>query len=152
MQTEGGMVFGQPLIFSFGRTHQASDAAGRIRARRWWGVNVGEPEVYLWGAPVEINKTDRIKSIRDRLLNQLLLNAFEMSPEKMANYLAAIQKFRPKCIYCYASSVALLASYAKQNGKSIALPDLKVICTIERAYLSRTADVDLGSFSGAGCE
>ncbi|NOT12426.1 MAG: phenylacetate--CoA ligase family protein [Methylococcaceae bacterium] len=126
--TTGGSS-GQPLIFNFGRTRQASDAAGRIRARRWWGVNVGEPEVYLWGAPVELNKTDRIKSLRDGLLNQLLLNAFEMSPEKMAHYLEAIHKFKPKCIYGYASSVALLASYAKQNGKQLTLPDLKVICT-----------------------
>ncbi len=126
--TTGGSS-GQPLIFNFGRLRQASDAAGRIRARRWCGVNVGEPEVYLWGAPVELNKTDRIKRIRDGLLNQLLLNAFAMSPEKMAEYLDAIQKFKPKCIYGYASSVALLASYAKQNGKTLSLPDLKVICT-----------------------
>jgi phenylacetate-CoA ligase len=126
--TTGGSS-GQPLIFNFGRYRQAADAAGRIRARRWWNVDVGEPEVYLWGAPVELNKTDRIKKIRDGLLNQLLLNAFEMSPEKMSQYLDAIQKFKPKCIYGYASSVALLANYAKQNGKSLSLPNLKVVCT-----------------------
>jgi len=126
--TTGGSS-GRPLIFHYGRSRQASDAAGRIRARRWWGVNVGEPEVYLWGAPVELNKTDRIKTIRDRLLNQLLLNAFEMSPEKMSAYLQAIQKFNPKCIYGYASSVALLARYAQQNGLQVSLPDLKVVCT-----------------------
>ena len=126
--TTGGSS-GQPLIFHFGRSRQASDAAGRIRARRWWGVNVGEPELYLWGAPVELNKTDRIKTIRDRLLNQLVLNAFEMSPENMSVYLTAIQKFNPKCIYGYASSVALLANYARQNGRQLSLPDLKVVCT-----------------------
>jgi len=126
--TTGGSS-GQPLIFNFGRSRQASDAAGRIRARRWWGVNVGDPEVYLWGAPVELNKTDRIKTIRDRLINQLVLNAFEMSPANMSVYLTAIQKFKPKCIYGYASSVALLAKYAQQNGLHISLPDLKVVCT-----------------------
>ena len=91
--TTGGSS-GQPLIFHFGRSRQASDAAGRIRARRWWGVNVGEPEVYLWGAPVELNKTDRIKTIRDRLLNQLLLNAFEMSPEKMTGLFESHRKIQ----------------------------------------------------------
>jgi len=126
--TTGGSS-GQPLIFHFGRARQAADAAGRIRARRWWGVDVGEPEVYLWGAPVELNKTDKIKTIRDRLLNQLVLNAFAMSPERMATYLTAIEKFKPRCIYGYASSVALLARYAKQNGKKLNLPSLKVVCT-----------------------
>jgi len=126
--TTGGSS-GQPLIFHYGRTRQASDAAGRIRARRWWGVDVGEPEVYLWGAPVELNKTDKIKTIRDRLLNQLVLNAFAMSPETMGTYLTAIEKFQPRCIYGYASSVALLASYAQQQGKQLSLPSLKVVCT-----------------------
>ncbi len=47
---------GEPLIFYYGRRRQASDAAGRIRARRWWGVDVGDKEVYLWGAPVELEQ------------------------------------------------------------------------------------------------
>ena len=126
--TTGGSC-GQPLIFNYGRSRQASDAAGRIRARRWWGVNVGDPEIYLWGAPVELNKTDRIKTIRDRLLNQLILNAFEMSPENMSLYLRVIQKFKPKCIYGYASSIELLAKYAFQTNQQISLPNLKVVCT-----------------------
>jgi len=153
--TTGGSS-GQPLIFNFGRSRQASDAAGRIRARRWWGVNVGDPEVYLWGAPVELNKTDRIKTIRDRLLNQLVLNAFEMSPENMSIYLTAIQKFKPKCIYGYASSVALLASYARQNNRQLSLPDLKVVCTTgeplypeQRQLISETFNVPVANEFGS---
>lgn len=120
---------GQPLIFYFGRRRQASDAAGRMRARRWWGVEPGEREVYLWGAPVELNKTDRVKQIRDRLLNQLVLNAFEMSPARMDEYCQAIQSFRPRCIYGYASSIALLAAHARERGFAFRLPELKVVCT-----------------------
>ena len=126
--TTGGSS-GQPLIFNYGRSRQASDAAGRIRARRWWGVNIGDPEIYLWGAPVELNKINRIKTIRDHLLNQLILNAFEMSPENMSLYLTAIQKFKPKCIYGYASSIELLVKYARQTNRQLSLPDLKVVCT-----------------------
>src|SRR5574337_276674 len=58
-QYNTGGSSGEPLIFHFGRTRQASDAAGRMRARRWWGVEPGDPEAYLWGAPVELAKTDR---------------------------------------------------------------------------------------------
>ncbi len=120
---------GRPLIFYFGRWRQASDAAGRIRARRWWGVDVGDREIYLWGAPVELNKTDRIKQLRDRLFNQLVLNAFEMSPQHMDDYIEAIRAFRPKCIYGYASSIALLAAHAQARGADLRLPTLKVVCT-----------------------
>jgi len=119
---------GEPLIFYFGRSRQASDAAGRIRARRWWDVDVGEREAYLWGAPAELNKTDRIKTIRDGLLNQLVLNAFAMSAANMDAYLDAVQAFRPKCIYGYASSVALLAARAHARGIRLRLPELRVVC------------------------
>ena len=120
---------GQPLVFYYGRRRQASDAAGRMRARRWWGIEPGDPEVYLWGAPVELNKTDRIKTLRDRLINQLVLNAFEMSPAAMDEYAQAIQAFQPHCIYGYASSLALLAAHLLDRKTRIQLPKLKVVCT-----------------------
>lgn len=120
---------GQPLIFYYGRRRQASDAAGRMRARRWWGVEPGDPEVYLWGAPVELNKTDRIKTLRDRLINQLVLNAFEMSPAAMDEYAKAIQAYQPHCIYGYASSLALLAAHLLDRKTGLRVPKLKVVCT-----------------------
>ena len=126
--TTGGSS-GEPLIFHFGRGRQASDAAGRMRARRWWGVDPGDPEVYLWGAPVELSKTDRVKTLRDRLINQLVLNAFAMSPARMDAYLDALEGFEPRCLYGYASSVSLLAAHAQARGRRLRLPKLKVVCT-----------------------
>ncbi|MCP3870067.1 MAG: phenylacetate--CoA ligase family protein [Gammaproteobacteria bacterium] len=120
---------GEPLIFYYGRRRQASDAAGRMRARRWWGVEPGDPEVYLWGAPVELNNTDRIKTLRDRLLNQMVLNAFDMSLEQMDSYAKAIQFQQPHCIYGYASSLALLAAHMLDRQIKLNLADLKVVCT-----------------------
>jgi phenylacetate-CoA ligase len=124
--TTGGSS-GEPLIFYFGRARQAADAAGRLRARRWWGVQPGDREVYLWGAPVELSRTDRIKTLRDRLVNQLLLNAFEMSPARMDDYLAAIRDWNPKAIYGYASSLALLAAHVESRGTKLKLPALRVV-------------------------
>lgn len=124
--TTGGSS-GEPLIFYFGRERQAADAAGRFRARRWWGVEPGDRELYLWGAPVELNKTDRIKTVRDRLVNQLLLNAFEMSPARMDQYLRATERWNPKAIYGYASSLALLAAHAEARGIRPRLPALRVV-------------------------
>ena len=124
--TTGGSS-GEPLIFYFGRTRQAADAAGRLRARRWWGVQPGEREVYLWGAPVELNKTDRIKTLRDRLVNQLLLNAFEMSSARMDDYLTSLHAWNPKAVYGYASSLALLAAHAESRGMRPKLSALRVV-------------------------
>ncbi|NOQ14484.1 MAG: AMP-binding protein, partial [Methyloprofundus sp.] len=102
---------------------------GRIRARRWWGVDLGDKEVYLWGAPVELENTDKIKQVRDRLMNQVLLNAFDMSPATMTEYLKIIQQYQPKCLYGYASSLALLAKFSQNTQQTLNIPSLKVVFT-----------------------
>ena len=147
---------GEPLVFYYGRARQASDAAGRMRARRWWGVEVGEPEVYLWGAPVELSKTDWVKTVRDRLFNQLVLNAFAMSPPAMDRYLEAIRAFRPVSLYGYASSVALLAAHAQARGADLRLPSLRVVCTTgeplyphQRALIEQTFGVPAANEFGS---
>ena len=137
---------GDPLQFWYGRRRQASDAAGRIRARRWWGVDVGEREVYLWGAPIELGRTDRIKTLRDRMLNQLVLNAFEMSPANMDAYLDAVQAFRPRSIYGYASSVALLAARARSRALRLSLPGLRVVCTTGEPLYPHQRELIAGVF------
>jgi phenylacetate-CoA ligase len=153
--TTGGSS-GEPLIFHFGRERQAADAAGRLRARRWWGVEPGEREVYLWGAPVELSKTDRLKTLRDRLVNQLLLNAFEMSPARMDAYLEAIRRWNPKAIYGYASSLALLAAHAEARGVRPRLPALRVVSSTgeplfphQRELIERAFGVPVSAEYGA---
>ena len=123
--TTGGSS-GEPLIFHFGRKRQESDAAGRMRARRWWGVDVGEREVYLWGAPVELNKAILLRTIRDRAVNHMVLNAFNMSANTMAAYVESILSYRPSCIYGYASSLTLLASFIVDGRRRrLSLPSLR---------------------------
>ena len=153
--TTGGSS-GEPLIFYFGRSRQASDAAGRMRARRWFGVEPGDREVYLWGAPVELSKTDRVKVLRDRLVNQLLLNAFEMSPARMDDYISAIRTWRPNAIYGYASSLALLAAHAEARGASLKCTALRVVSTTgeplfphQRELISRVFDAPISVEYGA---
>ncbi len=124
--TTGGSS-GQPLIFYIDRRRQAHDQAARMRTHAWFGVRHGEREVYLWGAPVELSKQDRIKALRDRLTNQRLFSAFAMSAETMGGYVDEIRRFRPACIFGYPSSLALLAEFVQSAGGPIRLPSLKAV-------------------------
>jgi len=147
---------GEPLIFYFGRWRQASDTAGRFRAQRWWGVEVGDPQVWLWGAGVKPSRTDKIKLLRDRLVNQLFLNAFEMSLPNVDRYLEAIRRFRPRSLYGYASSLTLLAARARDKGVNMQLPSLKAVFTTgeplyphQRALLQEVFGVPAASEFGS---
>ena len=107
---------GEPLKFYVDRFRNAADAAARLRARAWWSIRPGDPEILLWGAPIELHANDRLRQSRDALLNQSILSAFDMTAESMDAYLQAIRSRRPVCLYGYASSLALLARHARQRG------------------------------------
>ncbi|CAG0999610.1 phenylacetate--CoA ligase family protein [Geobacter sp.] len=126
---------GEPLIFYLGKQRISADVAAKLRATRWWGVDIGDREAVIWGAPVELSKQDRIRELRDWLFQTKLLSAFDMTEETMTAYLAFLREYRPKQVFGYPSSISLLCDVAKQ--KKIRLDDLGVqvvFCTAERLY------------------
>jgi phenylacetate-CoA ligase len=135
VRSNTGGSTGEPLIFYIGKRRISADVAAKLRATNWWGVDIGDPEVVIWGAPVELNKQDRVREFRDRLFRTKLLSAFDMTEETMSAYLDFIRRLKPRHVFGYPSSIYLLCNYAKK--KSIRLHDLGVkvvFCTAERLY------------------
>lgn len=83
----------------------------RLRAHRWFGLEPGAREVVLWGSPIEVTRQDRVRALRDRLLNSTLLSAFNMGEVQLAQYGRIIADQAPEKMYGYASAFALLAAY-----------------------------------------
>lgn len=126
---------GEPLIFFIGRERVSHDVAAKWRATRWWGVDLGDPEIVVWGSPIELGAQDRIRTLRDRIMRSELLPAFEMSEAKLDEFIARIRHRRPAMLFGYPSSLALIARHAEKRG--IAMNDLGVkvaFVTSERLY------------------
>ena len=134
---------GQPLAFAFDRRRQAYDTAARVRTHRWFGVDIGDRELFLWGSPIEWRRTDRIKAWRDALFNHRLCSAFDMNPARMDAYLDEIARYRPACLFGYPSSLALLARHALDRGRAARWPGLRaVFVTGEVCYPHDRADLE----------
>ena len=118
---------GEPLIFYFDRRRQGYDQAARIRSHRWFGVDIGHRELYIWGSPIESNRTDRVKHLRDVLFNHRLLTAFDMSPQRMDQYLDEFDRYGPVCVFGYPSSIALLARHARSSGRQLDTHHLRAV-------------------------
>jgi phenylacetate-CoA ligase len=126
---------GEPLIFFIGNERVSHDVAAKWRATRWWGVNIGDPEIVLWGSPIELTSQDRVRQFRDALMRTKLLPAFEMSPEKVAGFITEIRAMRPKMLFGYPSAFAHIARHAQDHG--IRLDDIGIkvaFVTSERLY------------------
>jgi phenylacetate-CoA ligase len=126
---------GEPLIFFIGIERVTHDVAAKWRATRWWDVDIGDPEIVVWGSPIELGTQDRIKFIRDRLMRTELLPAFEMSDARVEQFIARIRTVQPKMLFGYPSALSYIALYAEKQG--IRLDDLGIkvaFTTGERLY------------------
>ncbi len=118
---------GEPLIFFRGKERVSHDVAAKWRATRWWGVDIGDPEIVVWGSPIELGSQDRVRLIRDKLLRTKLLSAFEMSDANLFQFIQRLQSFRPRTLFGYPSSLALMAEYAISNGHKVDNLGIRVV-------------------------
>jgi len=126
---------GEPLIFFIGNQRVSHDVAAKWRATRWWGVDIGDPEIVVWGSPIELTAQDRVRALRDKLLRTELLPAFEMSEAKLDGFVARIRERRPSMLFGYPSALSHIGQHAEKGG--IRMDDLGIrvaFCTSERLY------------------
>lgn len=126
---------GEPLVFHIGKARKSHDVAAKWRATRWWGVDIGDREAVIWGSPVEHGAQDRIRAWRDRLLRSELYPAFEMSPQRLDDFLRRLRAQRPRMLFGYPSALSHIARHAAE--RSVRLDDLGVevaFVTSERLY------------------
>lgn len=126
---------GEPLIFYIGKKRISHDVAAKWRATRWWDVDIGDPEIVVWGSPIELGKQDHVKAWRDKLLRTQLLPAFEMSEAKLDQFVASIRSVRPRMLFGYPSALTHIAKHAQKRGITMTDLGIKVaFVTSERLY------------------
>jgi phenylacetate-CoA ligase len=126
---------GEPLIFFIGTERISHDVAAKWRATCWWDVNIGDPEIVVWGSPIELGTQDRIRAIRDKLMRTELMPAFQMNEINLDRFIARIRERRPKMLFGYPSAISHIAAHAKKRGVALNDLGLKVVfCTSERLY------------------
>lgn len=134
---------GEPLIFFLGKERVSHDVAAKRRATRWWNVDIGDRELVVWGSPIELGSQDRIRLLRDSLFRSELLPAFEMSEENLDRFVARIRSYRPRMLFGYPSSLALIARHAQKRGVDLASLGIRVaFVTSERLYDEQRADIE----------
>lgn len=126
---------GEPLIFYIGKQRVSHDVAAKWRATRWWGVDIGDPEIVVWGSPIELGAQDRVRLARDRVLRTKLLPAFDMSKENLDRFVAEIRAMRPRMLFGYPSSLSLIAGHSESMGQRMDDLGIRVaFVTSERLY------------------
>ncbi len=117
---------GEPLVFFIGKQRVSHDVAAKWRATRWWDVDIGDPEIVVWGSPIELGAQDGVRGLRDKIFRTQLLPAFAMSEDKLNEFVQTIQRVRPKMLFGYPSALAHIAAYAEKNKHKLDHLGIKV--------------------------
>jgi phenylacetate-CoA ligase len=117
----------------FFRTYESYDwrTAAKDRAYAWSGWRLGQPAMYLWGAPVgSVSWRQRLKTqAYEAMHRQLVINTFSQSDALWADVHAQALRFRPVLIVGYVSSLEAFASWLQRSAQTIP----SVICAIAAA-------------------
>jgi phenylacetate-CoA ligase len=107
---------GESLSLFYCGEHESYSEAARWRAKDWWGVKPGYPQVSIWGRPYT-GYLDRLnQSIKSYFMNTLMFSAFDLNEDRVACLWEKISRFKPSIIYGYPSAISTIAGYAKENG------------------------------------
>lgn len=139
---------GKPLVFYFDRMRQGYDAAARALTHQWFGVDVGDKELYLWGSPLEATKQDKLKDFRDKITNDLLISAFELSKDQIPGIVDKFKKFKPKCVFGYPSTITLFCEMAKEQGYDLSNIGIKAVFSTAEVLYDRQREV-MGEYFGS---
>ena len=130
------------MIFFIGKERVSHDVAAKWRATRWWGVDIGDPEIVVWGSPIELGSQDRVRAWRDKLMRTELLPAFEMNDTKLDAFLHAIRRRRPRMLFGYPSALSHIARHAEGRGQRMDDLGIQVaFVTSERLYDDQRASI-----------
>jgi phenylacetate-CoA ligase len=136
----------EALEFYTSSTREAHINAARMRGHEWLGIQRGEKELYYWGSPIELNKQDRIKRVRDWLINDGLSNGFEVTPERLKGYFQQWLSWQPKCLFGYPSTLVLTVTMAeslnidlkelKPRGLSVIITTSEILSPVDRELIA----------------
>ncbi|MCB1776164.1 MAG: phenylacetate--CoA ligase family protein [Candidatus Competibacteraceae bacterium] len=147
MQTSGSS--GEPLRFQLSRHRISCDIAAKWRATCWWDVDIGDPEIVLWGSSIEAGAQDRLRTFRDQLLRSRLIPTHDLTDQRLDSILAFMQRYRPRMLFGYPSALARLAWRARTSNLDMNDLGLQVAFTTSEVLRPEWREV-IGTVFGCG--
>jgi phenylacetate-CoA ligase len=106
---------GAPLIFPCDQDAWAYRHALMYRCLANFGIQIGEPYIYIFG--LHWNKQARFKIfIRNFILNRARVSAFEITPNHLVAHLKIIKRHKPTHIIGYPSAITDLCVMLRERG------------------------------------
>lgn len=130
-QDASGGSTGAPTAFWIDKDHLPEKFGSFLMFDRFSGWDIGQKVCYLWGADRDHNLSRaRKEALVQRLVyRNLKLNAFDLTEEKIVEFIGQIRRERPTLMVAYANAATVFARYLLDRG----IADLKIPAIITSA-------------------
>lgn len=95
------------------------------------GYKMGEATAVIRGAVTSRHSEGRI-SYRDTFRNWLILSSYHLSPERLPEYLEALNRFKPRHLHAYPSAALMLARAMQEVGAKLEFELKSILCGSEK--------------------
>ena len=121
-KTTGGST-GDPLKFEYSDESYARRTAVMWRGYRWANADLGRRTAYIWGVGAP---GPGLRGLKYRLyhaaFNRLFLDSFLLSDAIVSEYVANLDKFRPRIVVGYVAPLVLVAKWILEHGARVHQP------------------------------
>ena len=112
-----GGATGTPLTFYQDRNYWNQRNLSVYYFDRWAGWNFGQPQLVIWGAPVDLEDDGHWKRrLGNFWRNQRWLNGFHLTDKAMLAVFEQMDQSPPQTILAYPSSLYQFATFLSDNG------------------------------------
>jgi phenylacetate-CoA ligase len=132
-QNTGGST-GMPFKYRLYKFDRFLNAALWYRGWGYAGYELGDRTIFMGGSSLGIDaRSYFIKIFHERVRNIRMLSSFDMDEVNMKNYVQTINRFKPRYIYGYASSLYFFAKWIEDYAINIHSPNA-IISTAEKLF------------------
>jgi phenylacetate-CoA ligase len=120
---------GAPLQFDLDYISNDKRTAAWYRGYSWAGAWPGTKQLYLWGVP--LGSRPRWKEWKDALYNRLqrrlVLNTFDLSEDRVPDFLRRLNRYRPDFVVAYTNPLYCFARSLQERGLQPHVPKALIV-------------------------
>ncbi len=119
--SSGGST-GNPVNFYHDNVYRSFAGAFELLFLSWHNISRGDKTAIFWGADRDFPELSIKEKMMIKMERVKLLNSFNVDERSLDEFLAEVERFNPRYIYGYASSLELAARFINRTGKYVIRP------------------------------
>jgi len=123
LRTATGGTTSSPIPMYLDRDCLDMRQAATVAFNKWFGYELGDKAVWLWGAAQDFPQTEGMAAVKAKLRNLLTsrimwLPSSYLDEDIMADYYVKLCRYKPEVIQAYPTPLYLFAKYLADNEQS----------------------------------